>query len=333
MPEVLNTNAPQFITYKEIELRRHLLSRGCPKNLIPIFVSKYIDLQLRAEKQLWQGSPVSTIHRPISDKILSSNSRVPEGLLADISQISELPITKKKLNPTVIEKDKFIPASTIKSFGNESRFRTGARDVISLAESVLNSQGPFTDPIKAVAKDFPYGIFVIEPYGRVHIAEGGVYFPGVSACMNALFRDQNGAISASHIHSSENPSIQDLEILLGEHEELFGSDTVAGGHLTVVGMELPWALLKDIEPQQRPALELIYPSPLLKQFSVDHGICLTRPRVCTNQRVTRVGQLYATTNQFDPVVWTSETAEGIGYAVTPPGFRELEQEINSSYEV
>jgi len=333
MPEVLNRNIPEFITYKEAELRRHLINRGCPKRMLSVFIEKYLNLQLRAERQLWQDTAVVTIHKPIPNIVLSDKTSLPAGLLEDISRVTNLPSNKNTLNSIVIERDKFIPASTVKSMGDESRFRTGARDVISLAESVLNSQGPFAQPVKKAVKTFSYGIFVVEPYGRAHIVEGGVYFPGVSSCTNALFRDQNGSISAAHMHSSENPSIQDLDNLLNEHESLFGSNSVGGGHLTVVGLELPWELLKGIEPEQRPALDLMYPSPALREFATDRGVSLSRPRICTNQRTTRVGQLYATTDPSNPVVWTSETAEGVGYSVIPPGFIELEQKIISSYEV
>ena len=333
MSEVLNLNTPQFITYKEAELRRHLINRGCVKRMNPIFVGKYLDLQLRAERQLWQDSAVTTIHKPIPDMILSSKTSPPRNLLEDISCISPLSNSKDGLNPIVLERDKFISARTIQSMSGESRFRTGAMDVISLAESVLNSTGPFAQPIKDVAKTFPFGVFVVGPYGRAHIVEGGVYLPGVSSCTNALFRDQNGSISVAHMHTSENPSIGDIDTLLNEHEKLFGSNTIAGGHLTIVGSELPWDLLKDIGPEQRPAIDLMYPSPVLKEFAADRGIGLARPRICLDQRTTRVGQLYATTDPYNPVVWTTETAEGIGYSVTPPGYKELEAQINASYEV
>lgn|GEM_PF-3046299 len=86
------------LRYSELDLKRHLLERGCPKGEIKRLLEKYIGIQLGAEPQLWEDLAVTSLHRPFTGSPLTSPSPLPLNTLASLTNIAGINTIEEGLN-------------------------------------------------------------------------------------------------------------------------------------------------------------------------------------------------------------------------------------------
>lgn len=152
--------------------------------------------------------------------------------------------------------------------------------------------------------------------------------PAINYCLGTIFRNSRGNISAIHMHRAEQPSINDVANLISESSRMFGRDNIAGGHLTLMGMEFPWEILSDSPEAKVP---LLYNSSLVNDLCLTHGITSTRVPVGLDQKEISVWQVYATTNPGDPIIGKVDITRQEGFSIVPRGYKELTSELNEAY--
>lgn len=319
MSEILKLKNSQ-LRFSELELKRHLLERGCPRGDIQRLLVKYSRIQLAAEPQLWDDLPVISLHRPFTECALSSPTSLPIDILEQLTGIAEINRSAEGLNRGHVIVQNF------PSLDDKPNARSNSE--YDLRQNIMVWQKPVIQKMEPFISENPDSLFVLNTYARAHIARGAVMLPAVNYCLGAIFRNQSGNISAMHMHRSEQPCIDDIANLLEESSQLFGDNKIAGGHLTLIGMEFPWELLED-----RPEIKipLLYRSPQINDLCAANSITASRFPVGLDQKEIRVWQAYATTNTPDPVIGSVDITKHQGYTITPKGYRELVSELTSAY--
>ncbi|HOY46607.1 MAG TPA: hypothetical protein PKU95_03165 [Candidatus Dojkabacteria bacterium] len=308
------------LRYNELELRRHLLERGCLKSEIKRLLEKYTGIQLGAEHQLWSDLPITSIHRPYVQNSLASTSPLPENTLERLTNLSGIKRLDSGLNRGHFTVQNF------PDLKDKPNARSGSD--YDLRQNVIVWQKPEIVKMEGFVRDNPDSLFVLNTYARAHIERGAVMLPAINYCLGAIFRNSIGNISAMHMHRAEQPSIDDVAGLIDESSRLFGNNNVAGGHLTLIGMEFPWELLSD---RPEPKIPLLYNSPQIISLCNANGITSTRIPVGMDQKEIRVWQAYATTMPADPIVATVDITRQEGFSIVPKGYRELTSELTEAY--
>lgn len=319
MSEFLKLKNSQ-LRYGELELRRHLLDRGCPKSEIKRLIEKYIGIQLGAEPQLWEDLPITSLHRPFTESTLLSPAQLAEDTLEQISHIANINRTGPELNQGHV---------TIQNFPNpKDRPLARSSSDYDLRQNIVDWQKPEVLRMEDYVHHNPDSLFVLNTYARAHIERGAIMLPAINYCLGTIFRNSRGNISAMHMHRAEQPSINDVANLISESSRLFGRDNIAGGHLTLMGMEFPWEILSDSPEAKVP---LLYNSSLVNDLCLTHGITSTRVPVGLDQKEIRVWQVYATTNPGDPIIGKVDITRQEGFSIVPRGYKELMSELTEAY--